>query len=852
MNDSSFSQKAHPSIAKAILVFWLLLAFESAIAFLYLIFIPGDAKNAILLGFSVQRLLMMAVLLAALAGSIIAVVRGEPVLPKILNAPVSAQRAYFAVFLVLALACWQVSFLADYQLGRYLAYYQRLQPLLFWGTLLAIQAGLLLAAARIILTESEVKRSLRPRFLTAFAISATGFLLFWLFVLVTGLGIGEGNNYWNKAGVPLLGIQIIAAAGLGIFYFFLEKHNRLARLVEKKPWLIDLILVVLFWSFSALCWASIPIAASRFNTQPLPPNFSSYPYSDAMDYVLSAGRIMQGKNLMYYYADKPLHIVFLVIIQLLGGTDFNNVILTQTILLAIMPALVYLLGKSILNRMAGVMAGLLAVFYQVNAIQSTNLIQVSNVKMMLSEPLTAVGILTLCLLTVRWLKTTKNWWENLMLAAGAVGIGSLIRLNAATMGLVLLLAAAIQLRWQWKKAAWAAVVAAVFFTLALTPWIIRNSVVADNPIVFLKTKIHGVIWRGRLRQYFQTTQAAPLAVGESAAAAELPVEDDDENGLKTLLYSVTSNYTHNLVGTFLMVPPVLRQGDIFYTIREPYWDIGWDGSFTRGGILLLIFNTCIVSVGVAGAWTKRRMAGIVPLLALLAYHITSAISVVSGGRYIVAVDWVIYFYLALGLAEVASFILRLFQAGEREPEAALVEEPPAFRFRMKPLIPVVAGLLLVGSIPWAVEEAFPEKYPERAIDLILQDFGQFAELNGSIATLEEIRQFLEQPEAVLLEGQAFFPRFYQPGQGDTGGSGSPFSSKGYPHFAFVLQGQGRMDVNMYLEETPAFFPNGIDVMVLGCEENGFLEALVISPLSPGQTLIRPDMRELKCLLTGPE
>jgi hypothetical protein len=315
---------------------------------------------------------------------------------------------------------------------------------------------------------------------------------------------------------------------------------------------------------------------------------------------------------------------------------------------------------------------------------------------------------------------------------------------------------------------------------------------------------------------------------------------------------LTSNYAHNLVGTFLMIPPVLRQGDIFHTIREPYWDIGWDGSFTRGGILLLIINTCVVSIGVAGAWNRRRMAGLVPLLALLAYHVTNAISVVSGGRYIVAVDWVIYLYLALGLAEIAAFTLRLFGTGIREPDENPEIKPPAFQFRFKRIAPVAAALLLVGSLPWAVEEAFPVKYPARSGDLILQDFSAAMDWQDSALSLEDVEIFLEKPGTALLEGQAFFPRFYQPGQGDTAGSGSAFSSKDYPHFAFILLGQERLDVDIYLEESPASFTNGEDVLVLGCKGNETLEALMITTRSPLKTITRPDLRELKCPLSGPE
>jgi hypothetical protein len=167
-------------------------------------------------------------------------------------------------------------------------------------------------------------------------------------------------------------------------------------------------------------------------------------------------------------------------------------------------------------------------------------------------------------------------------------------------------------------------------------------------------------------------------------------------------------------------------------------------------------------------------------------------------------------------------------------------------------LPIIICLLLTGGIPWAVEAAFPEKYPDKSTDQLMQNFNQAVDWDKSGTSQEDVKAFLKNPDAVLQEGQAYFPRFFQPGQGDTGGSGSPFGIKDYPHFGFILQGQTRSDINFYLEETPGSFANGIDVIVLGCMGNESVDALVVTTLSPRQTFTRPDLRELKCPQAGPE
>jgi hypothetical protein len=71
----------------------------------------------------------------------------------------------------------------------------------------------------------------------------------------------------------------------------------------------------------------------------------------------------------------------------------------------------------------------------------------------------------------------------------------------------------------------------------------------------------------------------------------------------------------------------------------------------------LAANLIILSIGIGAAWKRVRFAALVPLMVFLFYNLANAFARTSGGRYIVPVDWVIYFYYAIGLIEVIRFCI---------------------------------------------------------------------------------------------------------------------------------------------------------------------------------------------------
>lgn len=134
--------------------FLLALAVYPLAALIALALIPGDSKNAFLLGFSLQRLLLMAVALAGVLISIaLAVLAGrnarlwqrrlEPIWGRL-----SVSRWLLWLAALLAVQGVVAVFLPAYWLGLGHAYYERLRPILIWLGAAGLQIALSIQITR--------------------------------------------------------------------------------------------------------------------------------------------------------------------------------------------------------------------------------------------------------------------------------------------------------------------------------------------------------------------------------------------------------------------------------------------------------------------------------------------------------------------------------------------------------------------------------------------------------------------------------------------------------------------------------------------------------------------------------
>jgi hypothetical protein len=203
----------------------------------------------------------------------------------------------------------------------------------------------------------------------------------------------------------------------------------------------------------------------------LPPNYEVYPNSDAITYDLAANRLSVGFG-FERDAIRPLYVVFLALAHGLSGIEYQSVVNWQVVTFAVLPVLIYLLGRS-LHAFSGVLAGLFIIIHE-RAIALAGEINTAHVKLILADLPTTIGILAFTLLVVWWMQKPYSYRWLPVAAGGTLALLMFIRTQAIVLLPILLLLTVI---YFWRRPSqWLIngllIVGSIL--LVLTPWLWRT------------------------------------------------------------------------------------------------------------------------------------------------------------------------------------------------------------------------------------------------------------------------------------------------------------------------------------------------------------------------------------------
>jgi hypothetical protein len=480
------------SSARLIAQAYLLLALaQSLLAAVFLLRQPSESGQAVFLGFSMVRVV--------LAGGLLVVLLGAVGLLLISF----ARRAWFDLK-VSHLVDWLarpriwgwalVLSLAGFLGGLYLLaltpevgepysreIFSRLTPLFLLISGLCAQTLLVLGALRI----PQLRKNGKPILLIALFYGGMVGLtwLAWLWVVGKVSGQPESILGWNGLGVPILETQVFLAwlLAIGISVFFALKLPLAGGIRLSKrlsPRAIDCLLAIGIWLLAAGLWNSIPITPNWFVAAPTAPNDAYYPNSDALGYDLAAQIMLVGEG--YHFvtdllSHRPIHTLYLTVLHAIAGQEYTRLVFFQVLLLALFPALVFLLTRRLTNRLAGLLAALLIILREANSIAATGIITSSHVKSLMVDLPGAVGVALLLLLLARWLEDPPNRRMDLLLAGGAWGMLILLRQEFAGLALTIFLAVVIAHWLRPGQILKAGLIFTLGAVLVLSPWLWRNT-----------------------------------------------------------------------------------------------------------------------------------------------------------------------------------------------------------------------------------------------------------------------------------------------------------------------------------------------------------------------------------------
>jgi hypothetical protein len=277
----------------------------------------------------------------------------------------------------------------------------------------------------------------------------------------------------------------------------------------------------------------------------------------------------------------------------------------------------------------------------------------------------------------------------------------------------------------------------------------------------------------------------------------------------------------------LILPPSPVLDDLRHVVEKyPYWDRitnPWQGQISGSMAIFIIVNLIILSMGIGTAWKRIGFVAFVPLLVFLFYNLANAFARTSGGRYIVPVDWVVYFYYAIGLVEIIRLFISVigFQTDDffRGTSASKYDRADDKINWGKTGLVILPFFLMVAALP-AIELTSPGENPPATTDTLMQQLDEISFFDASGMSRLELEEFLSNQDALLISGRGFYPRYYSYGQGEPilPGQITAYTARDYPRLVFtLLLPDSDKPVVFPFDEPKLNFPDAAEVIVGGCQ-----------------------------------
>ncbi|MCC7118081.1 MAG: glycosyltransferase family 39 protein [Anaerolineales bacterium] len=775
--------------------FFFAAAFESLLALVSLFSIPSEN------GLSAARLGLAGILALLVLAGIFLGFRARQTADWF-NARIDRPAILSAALLFLT--CGLLLFLLRYlNPEKLLPYYERAAPLLWVLLIVAFQA---------LIFFSLIKNGFHPQSLQSdkpthrsAALIFSGLLILFLFIVITKIGVKPDSAYWGEPGVALQGWQFILSIliGLSLALYATKPDSRLATYA----------LPIALYLVAILLWLSVPneVLKSSFYAPMDPPTDLPFPYSDAGFYDYLSQSLLIGTKYLNGIPPRPFYVVFLALLHFCFGQNYSAMIVAQTLVLALFPVSLYFLAKKLHSPAAGVIVALFAIFREWTSLWISSNTRVVNSKMFTTDFPTALALSFTCLVLLWWLN--RRDVKSTLIAGGAFGLLLLFRTQS-----LFILPAVFLLAWfvyQRNTKAWflTGVIFALAMVSALAPWLIHNYQLTGK-LAFDDPRQMAIIYsQYSFNETFNLQEFDP----ESSSLGGRMLQFTLQNPAYVATF-IAAHFLNTEIGGLLALPLFAPFESLIAPINL-YW-VGWDGSLEWYNALLLIFYLLIISIGLASAWRKLAWLGLLPLAFNLGYALANGVSRFSSWRYNLPVDWAVYFYFAIGVVAVWSWIQALFgQAAQVNEKTPSGEALARLKFRPQ-FILLLLGFAFVGAIPWLAQGLAQPRYTATQAELIAKI--ESREINAS-----ELEAFLAQPAARLIEGRLLYPRFYSRGRGIA--SANPWRAYQVQDFArlgFLVLNQ--MNTNaIYITQEPFNFPHGADVILLGCQRAGYLEARIV-------------------------
>ena len=793
---------------------------------IYLLRIPSDPDSAFLLGISFSRFILVLFFFIGISISFVGLLqksgqrrRNIQVTGKLIQQKGSGT-VVVILFVSVSLLTWIACFGPEYLLGKYFAIFERLRPLFLWGEIISIVLFFWISTIhrqfRVRESQSEKK--------TLLLYGTLAMILLGIFVFISVVYPRITDDLWfGRYSVPILAVQIAFSLGICII-------TRQLLITLKYNWpdvitrRLDLILFLLIWLIACLVWTPQPIefmsdldfSAIEQHLRPMPPAYEIFPWKDSRTYYTITESVINGTGI-FRSIDKSLFIVFTSAINWLAKGSYEEMLVFQAGLLAVFPAVIYLIGKNLHNRWAGVLAASFAIFQELNGIRLMDEFPLVSSKVLLSEPYMQLWNALIVLAVILALKnSTKTQSRLFIICGGVLGLSALFRLNTFVIIPFLLLLFFLVYLKEKKLFLKASLFFMIGLLISLTPWMVHNAVKYDDPFAFIRAKTEGVIIKNRYSKYYSVDpiqiennpvpesidlslekvgqvgvdQASfiPLLIKSDSSLVNMDGESlPDLTQMSNILASIFRHFLNNLVTSFSILPVSAHPQDLFHGARtQQFW--GNDsGQYASIDLVIVLLNLTIIAIGIATALRKHKMVALAPIAVYLGYHLSNAIAISSGNRYAQPASWIIFFYFAIGLAALSGWFLRKVNPLDASGSSLLEDhQPKPFSMNYKNRANLLIAIIIFLSLsPVLVDLLPPSRFqierPELLVAVLFDNPAcNLALEEQGIDSIVTFNRRYNQNRYVLDYGKIYFPlsinalkynEIFKPPVDQIGGSG---------------------------------------------------------------------------------
>ena len=805
-------------------LFWLI-SLESFIVCVTLYLLPKDTSRAVFLGLTLQRLLMILVVLVG--GVIFAGLTFKPEkVTKAINKITETGWIYkfiLGFLILLSITAFSLSQIPAQMLqSTFLKAYQRIQPILNWLWIIGFELGIFLFLRNRKFQFENVQKEKKELIIAG----GIGLFLIGMYLIMrrTGFGIKPDVVGWGGATSPILSWQIWLSLLIGITSTTIL--NKISLRFPKARYLVYLT-PVLIYLCTVLIWMRQPVQVSFFAPRVRPPNFEVYPYSDAGYYSASAENILAGNGLLgfgngeilsWQVAPRPLYISLLAYLIAITQGDYSNLILLQTLVLALIPVSGYYIGRKLHGDILGVFIAFLFIFKEINTIRATEYISVSQSKLILADLPTQLVVLGISLIAIKFLRSADKKNKLALLTGGSIGVAMLFRTQTVLFLPFLIIIDLINLKIfrAWIPRAVLMVMGTVF---VISPWMIRN--LAHTGKFIFDQQIAMVSGRYQLDSKQQETSGediTPIAGGIGSLARVLL------NDPAHVIYFTGEHFINNELTSLMTFAPQKVISSIPYLFgTTKIWN-GEEISFNPTESVIYCFTLLIIAIGTIFSYHKLKLAGLIPLFLQTVYHISNSLARNSGGRYTIPVDWVNIVYFAAGVIQIGLWISFLFFSRQ---EAKVDNINSSYKneltpFKSKPIRAVIIAslvLLGIGSIIPITEILFSSKGTIHLDGNKSSDMEIINELSISKDEKGKIIASIQEKGYLVFRGVELYPRFYPSNQGEPGSYWAAYSPMPTCRMGFILlDNKGLIQSILYLKVPPDVFPSRAKVTMIGSNE----------------------------------